>query len=287
MKTVKKTMSALAVSALVLATLVSCSKDADELTSTASDYAMEARLDDMAGFGRGHHSPGKIPLPLFDECAMDAKMEERMNIEVSGDAYPKTITLTPKETDDKKHGKMEGEVVITLSASMKEVGAVQTINANFSGDRGTRTESITITNVGSKVNGLMTYEIEGTRNMEGERGGMSATLSATVMITEGFDTDDCEDDQFQVSGSSSISGDKGEKQMELTEVVIAKSCEYPLSGVISVSGDKGSHSVNFGDGTCDALAEMTNSEGETSTIDLSVKPKHRKGRKGGGECKKD
>lgn len=287
MKIIKKSIFTLAIIAGAIAVTTACSKDTDELTSTASDLASEAKMLGMTDFGRGHHSHGRIPLPLFDECEMDAKMLERMNVETSGDTYPKTITLTPKESDDKKHGKMEGQVVITLSASMKEMDAVQTINASFTGEHGTKSENITITNVGSKANGFVTYEVEGTRTMEGKRGSMSATLSASIMVKEGFDTEDCEDDLFEISGTNHMTGDKGEKEMEFTEILISKNCDYPLSGVISASGDKGSHSIDFGDGTCDALAEMTNSEGETSTIDLSVKPKHKKGRKRGGECKED
>ncbi len=276
----------LAAAGIALSIATACSKDASELTSTTTDAAIEAKLAGIGGFGDGHGPHGHLALPLFDECDADGKLTERMDVVISGDSYPKTITLTPKADGERKCEDGTAEIVITLSASMKETGAVQTIKSSFTGGRRTHSGTVTITNIGDKSNGKATFSIEGIQKGEGKHGSMSATISGTAMMQAGYDTEDCSDDVFVISGSVNATGNKGERLTNLENVVVSKACEFPLSGLVKNTSDSDTRSIDFGDGTCDALAEVTDSNGATKTIDLTGKPKHCRGQKGSGNCNK-
>lgn len=284
MKTRKISLTMLAAAGIALSIATACSKDASELTTNATDAAIEAKLAGIGGFGGGHGPHGHLALPLFDECDADGKLTERMDVVISGDSYPKTITLTPKADGEGKCEDCTAEIVITLSASMKEMGAVQTIKSSFTGGRGIHSGTVTITNTGDKSNGKATFSIEGTEEGEGKHGSMSATISGTAMMQAGYDTEDCSDDIFVISGSVNATGDKGERLTNLENVVVSKACEFPLSGLVKNTSDSDTRSIDFGDGSCDAMAEVTNADGETNTIDLTDNPKRGRGQKGSGNC---
>ncbi len=286
MKTRKISLTMLAAAGIALSIATACSKDASELTTNATDAAIEAKLAGIGGFGGGHGPHGHLALPLFDECDADGKLTERMDLVISGDSYPKTITLTPKADGERKCEDCTAEIVITLSASMKEMGAVQTIKSSFTGGRGTHSGTVTITNIGDKSDGKPTFSIEGTEKAEGKHGSMSATISGTAMMQAGYDTEDCSDDVFVISGSVNATGDKGERLTNFENVVVSKACEFPLSGVVTNTSESDTRSTDFGDGSCDAMAEVTNADGETKMIDLTDKPKHGRGQKGGRSCDK-
>ena len=286
MKKRKISLAMFAALAIVLSIAASCSKDVSELTSTTTDAAIEAKLAGVADFGGGRHPHGHLALPLFDECEMDGKMQERMNVAVSGESYPKTITLTLKDDAERKCEDCTAEIVITLSANMKELGAVQTVKSTFTGGRGSHSGSIVITNIGEKSNGSPSFTIEGTQAGEGKHGSMSATISGSAIMQAGYESEDCSDDIFLVSGSIEATGDKGDKTTNFENVVVSKACDYPLSGVVTNTREEETRSIDFGDGSCDELAQVTNASGETSTIDLSEKPKRKRRRKDSGNCEK-
>lgn len=291
MKKIWKLMTKAAFGVAVLSLVAACSKETTDDTSIA-DASVEARMAGMSGFSPMHQPHAHIALPLFESCDQDSRITEHMDIVVSGDEYPKTYTLTPKADGKRKCDDCTAQIVISISADMKEVGAVQTMVSTFSGKRRSHTGKVTITNLGPKATGTMQYSVEGTEVGDGEHGNMTATISGIATMIAGYDTEDCADDQFVMNGSVSATGDLGDRTTTFTEVLIDKSCEYPTSGVVENTGSKGTVSIDFGDGTCDTSAEVTDADGNTTTIDLSEKPRRRRGpyqgggQRGGGDCNK-
>lgn len=286
MKKIWKNLTKATFAVVLLSLAAACSKETTDATTSTSDASVEAKLAGVSGFSPMHQPHAHIALPLFDACDQDSRILEHMDVVVSGDTYPKTYTLTPKADNKRKCEDCTAQIVITLSADMKEVGAVQTIESTFSGGKGSHSGKVTITNLGAKASGNMQYLVEGTESGDGEKGSMAATISGTATLISGYDTDDCGDDQFLISGTIASSGDLGEMTTTFSEVLIDKACQFPSSGVVTNQNSEGTTSIDFGDGSCDTSAEVTDADGNTTTIDLSERPKHGRGRKGGESCGK-
>lgn len=111
------------------------------------------------------------------------------------------------------------------------------------------------------------------------------TLESGVEITkkgtkvkekiEGADTDNRGDDVYSISGSwESINKNGVVKTATITTDLRREwACKYIVSGVIELSRDGATATLDFGDGSCDNVATLTNANGDTKEITLKLNKK--------------
>lgn len=88
----------------------------------------------------------------------------------------------------------------------------------------------------------------------------------------GTDTKSIWDDEFLVRGSSSGSNSAGFSYnrtiLEDNPIWRKRVCRFPVKGTVSIVNSKRTFTLDYGDGTCDALATITDSRGNTKEIIL-------------------
>lgn len=91
----------------------------------------------------------------------------------------------------------------------------------------------------------------------------------------GTDTKSIWDDEFIITGSSSGSNSGGYTYnrtiVEDNPLLRKRVCRFPVKGTVSIVNSKRSFTLDYGDGECDALATITDSEGNIKEIVLGRK----------------
>ena len=87
---------------------------------------------------------------------------------------------------------------------------------------------------------------------------------------EGADTDTRGDDVYSISGNWESVNKEGEtkKAVITTNLRREYACKYIVSGVIELTKDASTYTLDFGDGTCDNLATLTDASGNSKEITL-------------------
>ncbi|MDC1162548.1 hypothetical protein OAT18_03820, partial [Tenacibaculum sp.] len=85
---------------------------------------------------------------------------------------------------------------------------------------------------------------------------------------EGKETDSREDNVYAISGNWEFVNKDGNIKSAVikTNLIRKYSCEYIVSGVVEIAKGERSFTLDFGDGTCDNKATVTNSEGTVKEI---------------------
>jgi len=88
----------------------------------------------------------------------------------------------------------------------------------------------------------------------------------------GADTKNIWDDEFLVRGSSSGSRSNGftynRTILDENPVWRKRVCRFPVKGTVSIVNSRRTYTLDYGDGECDAIATITDSEGNTKEITL-------------------
>ncbi len=87
---------------------------------------------------------------------------------------------------------------------------------------------------------------------------------------EGADTDDRGDDVYSITGNWDSVNKYGDvKVAEITTNLIRKyACRYIVSGVVEITKDGVAYTLDFGDGSCDNNATLTDTDGNVEEITL-------------------
>ena len=269
-------LSAIALAAL---TLAACNKGeeraleaTDEVRSEsmldAVDRAVEAPVDALtlrAG-GGGDCGEGGSPWP---EC---------VEITDSGeDAYPRTITIDFGDDCYTPNGlQRTGIIEVVLTGDVRnEEGAVRTVTFEdlTIGDVMTVNGTRTLTNTGQNEEGQWSFSQETSTTIDRPVLDILRTYSGTRTWLAGHDTEECGDDIWlrDGAGEKSISNGMGETTVTATydAVVYDRPCGYPVSGTVTLVRNQFERIMDFGDGTCDAIAELT-INGNTYLFDLET-----------------
>jgi len=250
-------LSALAIAPAIL--MSSCQEDEILETATSSD-SIEARMEEAEGKSPlPNHRMIRSLLPINENCEAFADGK----LTTDDESYPKTYNRTPKEG---KKGMGSHFFEINVTDDMTNPGAIQTTTIAKDGKRGSMSQSVVITNVGSGK-GDQVYSVKMSQSLDGKRGEVNASFEGTLTLTEGADTETCEDDVFSLTGSGTREG-KETGTMTIEGLTFGKSCKYPTAGTINHSGSRGELSIDFGEGDCDSAAMVTK-DGEESEVDLS------------------
>ncbi|HEY3370996.1 MAG TPA: hypothetical protein VGK10_09125 [Prolixibacteraceae bacterium] len=215
----------------------------------------------MEGHKGMHYVEGQTPVVSIDTAAA---------------GYPIVITIEYGDSTATKNGRViSGTVKIELS-----------------GKKGTDGSTRTISYIGCKIDSI---GIEGTSSQTFNRDTTTTrtmTLTSDITFTladgtvlhrtgdsvrewiKGLDTPlDREDDMIQTTGSLHVVSSTGDTYVKLiTEPLIEiEDCHHPVSGIVQyIQNDVLISELNYGDGTCDNLAELTTG-GETIEIELHGK----------------
>jgi hypothetical protein len=211
-------------------------------------------------------------------CSLEevrASLDPCAQITNSGDGiYPRTIIIdygTVGCGTDEKNIK-RGKILINISAEMTNVAAVRTITyENFSIGGRSISGNRSLVNIGNSDKGELIFEYNDEIQMSYENKTHKKLTNGRKIWASGYDTyNDCTDDFFSISGSSTMTIRNGQelKREILEPISIGASCQYPLSGAIKMNGPRGSYIVNFGEGNCDNEATLTNDKGEAEIINL-------------------
>ena len=265
--------------ALVTFALFSCTKShppsiaaTDEVKSTSMldvvDRAVEAPVDALTLRAGGGADCGEGGSP-WPEC---------VEITDSGeDAYPRTITIDFGDDCYTPNGlQRTGTIEVVLTGDVRnEEGAVRTVTFEdlTIGDVMTVNGTRTLTNTGQNEEGQWSFSQETSTTIDRPVLDILRTYSGTRTWLAGHDTEECGDDIWlrDGAGEKSISNGMGETTVTATydAVVYDRPCGYPVSGTVTLVRNQFERIMDFGDGTCDALAELT-INGTTYLFDLET-----------------
>ena len=265
--------------AFVAVALFACNKSEDraleatdevrsESMLDAVDRAVEAPVDalTMRAGGGADCGEGGSPWP---DC---------VDITDSGeDVYPRTITIDFGDDCFTPNGlQRTGTIEVVLTGDVRnEEGAVRTVTFEdlTIGDVMTVNGTRTLTNTGQNEEGQWTFAQETSTTIDRPVLDIVRTYAGTRTWLAGHDTEECGDDIWQRDGAGekTISNGMNEGVVTVTydAVVYDRPCGYPVSGTVTLVRNQLERIMDFGDGTCDALAELT-INGTTYLFDLET-----------------
>lgn len=144
---------------------------------------------------------------------------------------------------------------------------------------------------GYVINGTRQYEhldenengnpqMSGETNLiiETEEETITKTGSRLVEVTAGSDTDSYEDNEWTITGSHElIKADGSVFEMKIIlPFVKPEGCGYIAFGVKEISKSGELSTLNYGDGTCDAIATWTAANGTITEIEIKRTRKYKK-----------
>lgn len=276
MMTFPKSIPALA---FVAVALFACNKSeeraleaTDEVRSEsmldAVDRAVEAPVDALTLRAGGGADCGEGGSP-WPDC---------VEITDSGeDVYPRTITIDFGDDCFTPNGlQRTGTIEVVLTGDVRnEEGAVRTVTFEdlTIGDVMTVNGTRTLTNTGQNEEGQWTFAQETSTTIDRPVLDIVRTYAGTRTWLSGHDTEACGDDIWQRDGAGekTLSNGMGETTVTVTHdaVVYDRPCGYPVSGTVTLVRNQFERIMDFGDGTCDALAELT-INGTTYLFDLET-----------------
>lgn len=248
----------------------------DEVFALKSAEAIGCDVS-AARFG-GHLFSGKMIISgpqlffgrSFPDCAVVG-----VEPEVEGLDFPKTITIDYGEGCLGRKGlEKRGMITLHMTDTILNEGAVYTLTLEDMtiGNREVEKTAI-ITNGGQDAVGNWVlsseYVMTSTMESEGTTVSMVRAFSEIEVWLSGFETPEIEDDVFLKSGGGSLAvNDELKFERNITEdLLIDRSCMFPVEGIIEISRGVETMTIDYGDGECDNLAVVTK-DGDSEEIEL-------------------
>ncbi|MCH8330315.1 MAG: hypothetical protein IH946_02875 [Bacteroidetes bacterium] len=243
----------------------SCSEDEVENSALGDD--IDADVDAVSfSIVADDNTPDKK-----GDCKGRDHLPDCVTITESNKGFPKDITIDYGDGCVMIRGRVKkGKVIIHLSDEMINEGAVRTVTFNdFYVNERKIDGSRIVTNLGKNENGSFTFSREINMSIHTEIGTIVRSFSGEITWISGFDTDECGDNVFSVTGSGTVTGPWGTSARTILEpVIVDRPCGYKTAGIVQVERPNGKIStIDFGDGECDNLATITRN-GEEHVINL-------------------
>lgn len=204
------------------------------------------------------------------------------------DGYPKTITLDYGDSTVLRNGRvLSGLIEIYITAPRKSKDYTREVTYTDFGIDSLTINGTSLLVVDKQDSTFRTFTSDLVIMLPD---GTSVTRSSerTWQWLEGMDTeDDQSDDVILIDGFllADLDGDEYKKEIT-TPLKRTGDCKYFVEGVVEIT-----HNgvvicmIDYGDGTCDEFATMTNADGEVFEIDLSERKMHKDGENGKGKNK--
>jgi hypothetical protein len=228
------------------------------------------------GFSGWGHQRLTFGVPRVDSCA---------TVTVSSNTYPKEIIIEYLKGCSTHHHDKYGKVIINLSDTITNEGAVQTITyQDFYMDSIKIELTASLKNLGKNAAGNWVIEKKYTQTIIKNTETYVRTNTESAEWISGFETSDRTDNVYSVTGSGSVvlNDTASYTKTITTPLLFDASCDYIKSGVIELNRNGVVSVINYGDGTCDSVATVT-TEGTTEEISLHSN-KFKEGGKFGKHC---
>jgi len=208
--------------------------------------------------------------------------------EVTKDSVNKVITIDFGDGCENKKGTVKsGKIIITYSGERGVPGATKVVTFEDFFIDSVQVEGVrTVMNVSdNSVEGLRVFETSMVGGKHTFSDGTTITREANHTRTR-YRSENTEESYASLTGNASGTLQDGTAYTMdiISEILITGACDIkvPVSGVKEFVAGDNMVTVDFGDGTCDNLAEVT-TNGETETIELKSRGlgKH-KGNRGRG-----
>lgn len=284
-----KTNKLLIVGAVLISMFISCEKDDliidDSSISLSEDVALDASIEEVESvvdeyslYAKGldfEALTDKGGGRIFDRTKFFSSC---VNFEKEVTDNLKTIIITfLEDCVDKRGNEVSGMIVITkemLESSKSRSITFTDFSVNGYVVNGTRDYEHVDSNEGG--NPEMSCSVNLT--IETEEGTITKIGSRLVEVTAGGDTDEYEDNELTITGSHTLTKADGTVvEMEITVSLIKPAgCKYVASGVKEITKNEEVSTLDYGDGTCDDVATLTNPDGTTEEIEIKKKRKHKR-----------
>lgn len=248
----------------------------DEVFALKSAEATDCDVN-AARFG-GHLFQGKMkisgPHLFFGENFPDCATVSVESLE-EGKEFPKIITIDYGEGCTGRAGlEKRGIITLHMTDTILNPGAEYTITfdgmtiGNREVDKTALIKNITPEGAESPVISYE-YEMISTVVSEGSTMEMVRNFSESKVWVSGFTTPEIEDDIFYLSGGGSltVNGETRFDRQIVEDLLIDRTCMFPLEGVIEISKGEETMTIDYGDGECDNLATVTKGD-EVEEIEL-------------------
>lgn len=219
-------------------------------------------------------------------AALEDRLPAGTNITDSGkDAFPRTLGLDFGEgVEDRRKCMKKGEIIVEMTDEMTVVGAVRTTTFKDFSIKGRKiTGTKTMTTISISAEGQPVFSVEANLKMTDKKGNVtSRILTGTNTWMAGFGDEDRFNDVFSIEGMATM--ERGNEMMTRTiksPLIVDRSCDFIKEGIIVLEKNNTTSTIDFGDGTCDAIATVTK-DGDTYEIDLEEERVDR----GKGKCNK-
>lgn len=203
----------------------------------------------------------KFGVPHIDNC---------VTVSVSSSSFPRKIVIEYLKGCSNHHNDRSGKVIINLSDTITNEGAVQTIEyQDFYIDTIKVDLNATLKNLGKNSSGNWVIEKKYKQTIKkGDEVAVRINTETQEWIS-GFETAGKSDDAYYLSGSGSITINDEKKYSReiITPLLYDGSCEYIKSGIIELTRNDKVTTIDYGDGTCDNKATVT-TDGTTEEINL-------------------
>lgn len=210
------------------------------------------------GWGPGHL---KFGVPRVDSCA---------TVTVSSNTFPKEIVIEYLKGCSSHHHDKYGKIIINLSDTITNEGAVQTITyQDFYMDSIKIDLIASLKNLGKNAAGNWVIEKKYTQTITKNGETYKRSNTGTIEWISGFETTDKTDNVYYVSGSGSVVLNDSATYIKTitTPLLFDAGCEFIKSGVIELNRNGSISVINYGDGTCDSVGTVT-TDGTTEEINL-------------------
>jgi len=251
----------------------------EEVASLKSAEATDCDVD-AAKFG-GHMMNGGMWLGGSQQL-LGRNFPKCATVTIVGDDFPKTITVDYSEGCVGRMGlAKKGTLTIEMTDTILNEGAIYTVTfTNMTIGNREVEKTIIFENLGQPdgEHWEISYEMLSTTTFEREEETFVIVreFSGINKWLSGFETPETSDDRFLRNGSGSVTVNEELKfERTVTELLIDRTCKYPLEGVIEISRGDEIMSIDFGAGECDNIALVTK-DGESEEIELNA-GKFRKG----------
>jgi hypothetical protein len=215
-------------------------------------------------------------VPHIDSC---------VTVTVSSSTYPREIVVEYLEGCSTHRHDKHGKVIINLSDTITNAGAVQTITYQDLYIDSIKVDlTASLENLGKNNSGNWVIEKKYTQTITKNEQTFVRTNHELIEWVSGFETTDKSDNIYYISGSgSAVLNDTASYAKTITTpLLFDASCDYIKSGVVELNRGGNISVIDYGDGTCDDIATVT-SNGTTEEINLHSN-KFKDGGKFGKHC---
>lgn len=256
----------------------SCEKDADQELNTnittATDYTNLLGIFDLNEID---DATADNVLKSASELDFSPCFEVTIHENENGEFWPRswTFSYTNEDCVDCFGNTKSGSVNVLLTDFWKNEGSSRTITFKDFSIKGNRLEGTrTILNTGFNDLQNLTFErsCQDASYTSADTATMTWESNRHVEMVAGYETFIAADDEFMVSGGASgINLDGKSFTVTIIDELYYKKCSlFPVSGTITVEVEgESSININYGDGGCDNMANMT-VDGVTTDITLGL-----------------